>query len=67
MRELIVAEHKKKPAEGTALIRITGLIEGHFTAEQLRLISRELKTMANDSDSGVTGIQIHAIGEVPTV
>ena len=66
MRELIVAEHKRMPTEGTAPIRITGLIEGRFTAKQLRLISRELKTIANDSDSGVTGIQVHAIGEVPT-
>jgi len=65
MRELIVAEHKKKPAEGTALIRITGLIEGHFTAEQLRRYARALKTIANASDSGETGLQVVEVGEVP--
>lgn len=60
----LLAVHTKD-ADGTALIEITGLPAGSYTAEQLRRHARALKTIAIDSDQGAAGERQYEVAEVP--
>jgi len=62
----LIARHTQD-ADGTALIEITGLPAGRYTADQLRRHARTLKTIAIDSDQGATGERTYEDAEVASV
>lgn len=62
----LIARHTQY-ADGTALIEITDLPVGRYTADQLRHLARTLKTIAIDSDQGATGERTYEDAEVTSV